>query len=507
MKLPRSSGILLHPTSLPGRYGIGDLGESAYRFVDFLVECGQRWWQIMPLGPTGYGDSPYQSFSAFAGNPMLLSLEWMVSDGLLPADALDDAPAFSQDRVDYGEVQRWKMALLGDVFAHFAERASDAEKGQFWHFIDTNRGWLNDFALFMALKEHFNASWNEWPEDIRRRDTNALQHWYQQLEPEVGRHRLLQFLFWRQWQELKRYANERQVGIIGDIPIFVAYDSADVWAFPDLFHLDEQGNPTVVAGVPPDYFSATGQRWGNPLYRWDRLAERGFDWWVGRLATAFASVDVVRLDHFRAFEAYWEIPASEPTAENGRWVKAQGADLFRAVRHHLGERPIIAENLGVITKEVEALRKEFEFPGMRVLQFAFDEDPKNIHLPHNYRVNTVVYTGTHDNDTTLGWWNTQSEAAQYEVLRYLGRHHLPPLRIVPQLVRQAMRSIAAVSIFPMQDILNLGSDARMNTPGAAGGNWAWRFQHQQLTGHLSRWLYEMTKLYGRLPTQKVDPTS
>ena len=506
MKLPRSSGILLHPTSLPGRYGIGDLGEAAYRFVDFLAESGQSWWQIMPLGPTGYGDSPYQSFSAFAGNPLLLNLDWLAADNLLPREALDEAPTFPTERVEFGAVQEWKVGLLRDLGATFSQRASDEQKGRFWHFIETNRYWLDDFALFMALKQHFQQPWIEWPQDIRRREPNALAYWYGALEQEVGTQRLLQYLFWQQWTELKRYANSKQVGFIGDMPIFVAYDSADVWANAHLFHLDEQGNPTVVAGVPPDYFSETGQRWGNPLYRWDQMEQRGFDWWVARLRSTLALVDVVRLDHFRGFEAFWEIPAHEPTAMNGHWVKAPGARLFQTLREQMGNPAIIAENLGLITEEVEALRKQFEFPGMRVLQFAFDNDPANPHLPHNYRVNTVVYTGTHDNDTTKGWWDTLDDSVQYEVLRYLGRHHLPPLRIAPQLIRQAMRSIAAVAIFPMQDILNLGNEARMNVPGAASGNWSWRFQHRDLTGHLSRWLYEMTALYGRLPGQKQPPT-
>lgn len=505
MKLPRSSGILLHPTSLPGHYGIGDLGEAAYRFVDFLAESGQRWWQVMPLGPTGYGDSPYQSFSAFAGNPLLLDLQWLANEGLLPEDALDSPPRFPDDRVDFGAVQDWKFSLLREAYQRFADSAPQDERNRYIQFVERNRYWLEDFALFMALKKHFNQPWNEWDAPIRAHDSNAVREWTERLASEVGLERLLQYLFWKQWSALKEYANSKNVGIIGDIPIFVAYDSADVWAHSNLFYMDDAGNPTVVAGVPPDYFSETGQRWGNPLYRWDRLAERGFDWWVARLQVAFQLVDVARLDHFRGFEGYWEIPANEETAINGRWVKGPGQHLFNAVRQHLGDVNIIAENLGLITPEVESLRKQFEFPGMRVLQFAFDNDPANPHLPHNYRVNTVVYTGTHDNDTTLGWWETQSQEVQYEVLRYLGRHHLPPLRIVPQLIRQAMRSIAAVSITPMQDVLNLDSSARMNTPGAAAGNWGWRFEYRHMTGHLSRWLYEMTKLYGRLPDAPQPP--
>jgi 4-alpha-glucanotransferase len=427
----------------------------------------------------------------------------LAADGLLPEDALDEVPEFPRDRVDYGPVQEWKKSLLREVHPHFRERASGEEKGRFWHFLELNRYWLDDYAFFMALKEHFDKPWNEWPEDIRGREEGALHRWYQELEDEIWSQRVLQYYFWKQWTTLRRYANERGVGIIGDIPIFVAYDSADVWANAELFYLDEQGNPTVVAGVPPDYFSETGQLWGNPLYRWDRMAERDYSWWVARFRSTFGLVDVVRLDHFRGFEAYWEVPASEETAVNGRWVKGPGRDLFDKLHEQLGDPGIIAENLGLITPEVEELRKAFGYPGMRVLQFAFDEDPANPHLPHNFRVNTLVYTGTHDNDTTRGWWDTLDADAQHEVLRYLGRHHLPPLRTVPQLVRQAMRSVAAVAIFPMQDILNLGTDARMNTPGAASGNWTWRFEYQALTGHLSRWLYEMTKLYGRLPGQEA----
>ncbi len=325
MKLPRSSGVLLHPTSLPGRFGIGDLGEAAYRFVDFLQESGQRWWQVMPLGPTGYGDSPYQSFSAFAGNPMLLNLAWLEADGLLPEGTLEQAPDFPENQVDYGAVQEWKMGLLRDIFPAFNERASDEEKGRYWHFTESNQGWLHDFALFMALKNHFQQPWNEWPDDIRRREPNALEYWSRELEPQSRTQRLLQYLFWKQWTELKNYANQRQVGIIGDMPIFVAYDSADVWANPDLFYLDEQGNPTVVAGVPPDYFSETGQRWGNPLYRWERMAERGYGWWVERMRKSFQLADVVRLDHFRGFEAYWEIPGLR--ADRGGGQVGEGAGL------------------------------------------------------------------------------------------------------------------------------------------------------------------------------------
>lgn len=499
MKLPRSSGILLHPTSLPSRHGIGDLGEAAYRFVDFLVDSGQQWWQLMPLGPTGYGDSPYQNFSAFAGNPLLLSLEWLVSAGWLDGALLESAPTFPTDRVDFGPVQSWKRDLLAGCYARFREGASDEQRAQYLRFGERNAAWLDDYAHFMALKDRYSAVWNEWPTELRLRDGNALAESRGTLADEIGNHRLLQFFFDQQWRAVRQYANDRGVQLIGDIPIFVAYDSSDVWANPELFQLDDEGNPTVVAGVPPDYFSETGQRWGNPLYNWEAMERDGFTWWLSRIRRQMEQVDVLRLDHFRGFESYWEIPASEETAINGRWVKAPGEALFSRVAEVIGHVPIIAENLGLITPPVEALRKQFEFPGMRVMQFAFDQDPANPHLPHNYRVNTVAYTGTHDNDTSLGWWNSLDADAKHEVLRYLGRHHLPPLRIVPQLIRQVMRSVAAVAITPMQDVLNLGSGARMNTPGASSGNWGWRFEYRHLTGHLSRWLYETTELYGRLP--------
>lgn len=502
MRLPRSSGILLHPTSLPSRFGIGDFGEAAYRFIDFLAESGQRWWQVMPLGPTGFGDSPYQCFSAFAGNPMLLNMAWLATDNLLPPGALNRVPDFPKDHVEYGEVLKWKMGLLADVYSYFTKWASLEEKKQFEAFLQKNSAWLEDFALFMALKRHFKLAWNDWPLDIRQREEQAIKAWSETLAQEIWNERFLQYLFWKQWSTLKRYANGRGVGIIGDIPIFVAYDSADVWANPELFYLDQTGNPTVVAGVPPDYFSKTGQRWGNPLYRWDVISQSGFEWWLARLQTIFEMVDMVRLDHFRGFEAYWEIPADEPTAINGEWMKAPGEALFTTIGKELGELAIIAENLGLITPEVEALRKQFDFPGMAVLQFAFDHDPSNTHLPHNYEANTVVYTGTHDNDTTLGWWQTLNASEQEAIAHYLGHDLLSHEQVVKTFIAQALRSVAKVTIFPLQDILNLGSHARMNRPGAASGNWTWRFEADAadaLRQETSQWLYKMTKLYGRLP--------
>ena len=503
MRLPRSSGILLHPTSLASRFGIGDFGEAAYRFIDFLAESGQSWWQVMPLGPTGFGDSPYQCFSAFAGNPLLLNIAWLATDSLLPPGALNNVPRFPKDRVDYGKVQRWKMGLLANVYPHFVKWASPEEKAQFQAFLQKNSAWVEDFALFMALKRHFKLAWNDWPADIRLREEKAIKTWSQKLEQVIWNEKLLQYLFWKQWSTLKRYANGRNVGIIGDIPIFVAYDSADVWANPDLFYLDKTGNPTVVAGVPPDYFSKTGQRWGNPLYRWDVIKQNGFEWWLARLQSIFEMVDVVRLDHFRGFEAYWEIPAEEPTAINGEWVKAPGEALFTAIREQLGELAIIAENLGLITPEVEALREQFGFPGMAVLQFAFDNNPMNTHLPHNCDANTVAYTGTHDNDTTLGWWHSLTDEQQQTITHYLGHDWLSTERVVKTLIAQAMRSVANVTIFPLQDVFNLGNEGRMNTPGAPSGNWTWRFDVDLLTKETNQWLYEMTKLYGRLPKKSV----
>ena len=506
MKLPRASGILLHVTSLPGRGGIGALGPEARRFVDFLAASGQRYWQILPLGPTGWGHSPYQSLSAFAGNPLWLSLEVLVEEGLLAPSDLADAPAFPQDRVDYERVSAFKEPLLRRSFERFRSGPFRARSKEWEAFREGQRAWLADWGLFVALKGlHGGAAWTWWEGEVARRLPAALGSARRRLADEILYHEYLQYQFFRQWQALKAYAGSRGISMVGDVPIYVAHDSVDVWSHPGLFSLDERGSPTLVAGVPPDYFSSTGQRWGNPLYRWDALASSGYAWWVERLRTALALVDVVVLDHFRGFEAYWEVPATAPTAVEGRWVKGPGARFFEAVQNGLGVKdlPFIVEDLGVITPEVEALRDRFGLPGMRVLQFAFDGDPQNSHLPHNYPRSCVVYTGTHNNDTTAGWFSGLSlprgkgvqETGQH-ALRYLGLEASDG-RIHQHLARLALASVADLAMIPLQDLLGLGSEARMNRPGVAEGNWGWRYRPELLTAGLKERLRQLTYLYGR----------
>jgi 4-alpha-glucanotransferase len=491
----RVSGILLHPTSFPGRLGIGDLGGEAYRFVDWLAGAEQRLWQTLAIGPTGYADSPYASFSAFAGNPMLISPDRLVAEGDLPAEAVADPPPFPQDHVDFGWVIQYKTDLLRQAANHFFETAAPARRAAFDQFCHQRDEWLDDFALFMAVKaKHDMVSWTEWAPEIALREPEAVRRWRERLADDVRFYKYLQFQFFRQWDALHHYANERGIKIMGDIPIFVAHDSADVWANPDLFYLDESGQPTSVAGVPPDYFSETGQRWGNPLYRWDLMAEQGYQWWIKRVQQSFSLVDILRIDHFRGFQAYWEIPASEPTAVNGEWVKGPGAELFRALEDALGELPIVAEDLGVITPEVLALRQEFSFPGMKVLQFAFDSDASNPYLPFNFDFNSVVYTGTHDNDTTRGWYHAQPERIKDKVRLYLGEDGHD---ISWDFIRMALSSVADMAIVPLQDVLSLGSEARMNRPGKTSGNWQWRYQPDALTDFLQGRLRTLTEIYGR----------
>jgi len=491
----RKSGLLLHPTSLPGRWGIGDLGAAAYTFVDFLASAGQQLWQVMPLGPTGYGDSPYQGFSAFAGNPLLISLDQLLDEGLLAPEDLADLPTFADQQVDYGAVIPFKLATLQKSFDRFKRVASDQQREALAAFRAEQRIWLADYALFAALKEqHGGANWNTWEPEIAHRDPAMIGQWGSRLSAQTEFHAYMQYLFFRQWASLKQYANERGIQIIGDIPIFVAYDSADVWANRKLFMLNEAGHAIAVAGVPPDYFSATGQLWGNPLYRWDVLADQGYRWWIERFRTTLMLVDIARLDHFRGFAAYWQIPASEETAINGSWVPGPGAALFEAVREALGSLPIIAEDLGVITPDVEQLRDDLGFPGMKVLQFAFGGDPDAMYLPHNYQPRCVVYTGTHDNDTTLGWWHALQPHERQNVQRYLGRDGAD---ISWDFIRLALASVGELVIVPMQDALALGSDARMNTPGQAGGNWGWRYTPEMLTLELVERLRELTAIYGR----------
>lgn len=504
MMFTRTSGILLHPTSLPGGHGIGDLGQAAYDWVDFLQVSGQRLWQMMPLGPTGYGDSPYQCFSAFAGNPYLISLDKLVEEGLLAPEDLDGTPEFSPQFVEYGDVIPFKLEMLSRSFDHFREHGSDEQHDKLERFRESQGYWLNDYALYMACKEaHDGKAWNHWPEDLRKRDEKALVRWQIRHIDDVAKHIYWQWLFYEQWLAVRRYANERDIQIIGDIPIFVAYDSADTWANAHLFQLDDEGNPTVVAGVPPDYFSETGQRWGNPLYRWKKMKKNGFAWWIERFKSTLDFFDIIRVDHFRGFEAYWEIPASEPDAVEGRWVKGPGQDFFDAIENDLGVLPIIAEDLGVITPPVEKLRDDNDLPGMKVLQFAFAGDAHDPYLPHNYAQDSVVYTGTHDNDTTLGWYKQSSEEEKDFIRRYLAR---PDDDIVWHLIRAAFSSAAMFAIVPFQDVLRLDSWARMNTPGKAAGNWAWRYTAEMVQPWVTPALCDMSRVYGRIPQEGTVDT-
>ncbi len=506
MDFERSAGVLLHPTSLPSRYGIGDLGDSAYQFVDFLVDARQQLWQILPLGPTGYGDSPYQCFSAFAGNPLLISPDRLVAEGVLPAAAVAEVPSFPSVVVDFGPVIDYKRDLMRQAYVHFLAEGDTDQREAYDEFRANTAYWLDDFALFMALKEHHKDQdggvWNTWPKPIAKRQARAMKQWATELADEVGLHKFQQFLFYKQWLELKAYANERGIRVIGDIPIFVAYDSADVWSHPELFHLKKDGSPALVAGVPPDYFSETGQRWGNPLYDWDKMDADGYGWWVQRIHMNLVQADIARIDHFRGFEAYWEIPAEEPTAVVGRWVKGPDAAVFEAIQNKLGDLPIIAEDLGVITPEVEALRDRFAFPGMRILQFAFGGTRNSTFLPFNYTRNSVVYTGTHDNETTLGWYLNATEAERDHVRRYTvssGRD------IVWDLIRLAYASVSAMAIIPMQDLFVLGNEARMNYPGKEGGWWQWRYTQDMFNTRaagIALGLAELATIYGRVPEEE-----
>jgi 4-alpha-glucanotransferase len=494
MKLPRSSGILLHPTSLPGPHGIGSLGAEGYAFVDFLAAAGQSVWQLLPLGPTGYGDSPYSALSAFAGSPLLVCLERLVEAGDLDPKDLHGV-AMPEGAVHFGFVHGFKGRLLQKASLRFRSSATAGRRSGFEAFCAAHAGWLDDFALFMALRRHFREQpWNRWPSEIRRREPAALRRGETELADAVHAEKYAQFVFDEQWHALRRYANSRGIRILGDVPIFVAFDSADVWARPELFRLDAEGNPTVVAGVPPDYFSATGQRWGNPLYRWDRLAESGFVWWLERFRRNFELADLVRIDHFRGFEACWVIPAAEATAVNGAWEKIPGEALFEALVAAFGEAPIVAEDLGVITPEVEALRDRFNLPGMKILQFAFGSGPENPYLPHNLPRRCVLYSGTHDNDTTLGWWQSLTRAERSAVRAYVG----PGSEEMPwALIRLALASVADLCVFPLQDILGLGSEARLNTPGRAQGNWGWRLLPGTLGTGIADHLAEACRVYGR----------
>lgn len=491
----RSSGVLLHITSLPSPFGIGDLGDEARAFVDFLQAAGQTLWQILPLGPTGCGNSPYQTLSAFAGNALLIDPRHLAADRLIAEDDLA-APESDEARVDFDLARGFKIKLLRTAYDNFKHGPFENLRQEFEEFCERTAWWLDDYSLFCALKDaQGGRNWTDWDSEFTRRSPPALDKARADLTEEVRAQKFFQFLFFRQWKALSEYARARQIKIIGDLPIFVAHDSADVWAHQEYFKLDENGRPLVVAGVPPDYFSETGQLWGNPLYDWERLRADGFKWWIDRFRWSLELFDLVRVDHFRGFAACWEIPADQTTAQNGQWIDTPGRELFSTVQKTLGDLPIIAENLGVITQDVEKLRADFGFPGMRVLQFAFDGEPTNVHLPHNHSRDSVVYTGTHDNDTTIGWFATLAEDERDACLKCVNGDRE---EINWGLIRAAMSSVAETAIIPMQDVLGLGSEARMNLPASETGNWLWRMKDSALSEDLSMRLRKLSELYGRI---------
>jgi 4-alpha-glucanotransferase len=498
MRLPRASGVLLHPTSLPGPHGSGDLGAAAFHFVDWLAAAGQRLWQILPLGGTGPGNSPYMSTSAFAGNVLLVDLGELHARGWLDDADLAPAPGFDTRRIAFGAVAPYRMERLARAARRFEQAASAAERADFDTFRAAHASWLPDYALFMALAEHFEGrDWCDWDAPLAARDPAALAAAAREHAPRIAFWEFGQWCFFRQWQRLRAYANERGVRILGDVPIFVAHQSAETWARPELFELDERGRQTAVAGVPPDLFSATGQHWGNPLYRWPAHAREGYAWWIERVRRTFELVDVARIDHFRGFAAYWEIPAGERTAVNGRWVPGPGEALFDAVAAALGPLPVVAEDLGVITPDVDALRRRLGLPGMCVLHFAWGQPDgaANRYLPHNHAPDTVCLTGSHDNDTTVGWWHAAPEAVRDHVRRYLASDGMD---IAWTMIRAAWASVADTAVAPMQDVLALGGEHRMNLPGTGEGNWGWRFDWSDVGPEPARRLRALTELYGRL---------
>ncbi|WP_036099255.1 4-alpha-glucanotransferase [Leptotrichia sp. oral taxon 215] len=493
----RSSGILFHPTSLPGKYGIGTLGKEAYAFIDFLKKSRQKLWQIFPLGPTGYGDSPYQSFSSFAGNPYLIDFDLLIEAHLLSEEDLRDVFfGDNEEYIDYGAIYNQKYPLLRRVYENFKSSDNHEMRENLEHFKRENASWLNDYSLYISLKNHFNGlPWNEWAHDIKNREHGAMEHYRNELADDIEYHNFIQFLFFKQWGDVKRYANENGIKIIGDIPIFVAADSSDAWANPEIFLFDEERKPVKVAGVPPDYFSATGQLWGNPLYNWQKLKETNYSWWVERVRANLSTCDIIRIDHFRGFEAYWAVPYGDDTAINGQWEPGPGIDLFNAIKSQLGELPIIAEDLGLMTQGVIDLREATGFPGMKILGFAFDSGEENDYLPHTYTKNCVVYTGTHDNDTLIGWFQKAKEEDRQFARDYLNSRSDD--KIHWDAIRGAWSSVASMAISPVQDFLGLGSEARINTPGVAAGNWQWRLRHGVLTDELAERIAKLTRVYSR----------
>ena len=506
MNFPRASGILLHPTSLPSKFGIGDLGDEAYRFVDFLAAAKQTYWQVLPLGPTGYGDSPYQCFSAFAGNTNLISPQKIVEDGFLTDEEINQKPDFPVGRVDFGKVYEWKNWILTKAFERFRLTTSVDLRGKFETFCQEQAAWLNDYTLFRAVKKSQNqTSWQNWDAPLKLRDEKALARAREDLREEIQAQKFQQWLFFRQWSELKNYCHSKSIKIVGDVPIFVALDSADVWCNPSQFKLNEDGSPKVVAGVPPDYFSKNGQLWGNPIYNWEQMRKDGFRWCIRRLKATLNTVDIVRVDHFRGFAASWEVPGSDTTAENGRWVNVPGKQLFNTLKNSLGDLPFWAEDLGVITPDVEELRDGFGFPGMRILQFAFGGDTDNHDLPHNYIKNCVAYTGTHDNDTTVGWFNSQAGSSSTRDAKQIKRERefcLDYLKsdgkaIHWDFIKTVWESVADTAIAPMQDLLGLGNEARMNLPASSSGNWYWQCREGDFSEEIEQRLRGLTEIYGR----------
>ena len=493
----RVSGILVHPTSFPSPYGIGDLGQGAYDFIDLLKETSQHIWQVLPLGPTGFGDSPYQGPSAFAGQPLIISPQKLLEKGLLSKEDLQDIPSWDPHRIDYGQAITYKNALLRKAFANFPHTPDKTMLEDYELFCRTEKDWLDDYCLFMAGKdEHEGRCWLEWEDDLRDLTDASRKKWEAKLKDQIEYYRFVQYLFQSQWMELREYAHQNDVKIIGDVPMFVALDSADVWANRKYFQLDSKGYPLCVAGVPPDYFSETGQLWGNPLYDWDYMKKTGYSWWIERMKRQLKMVDYLRIDHFRGFESYWSVPAEEETAMNGEWVKGPREDLFTAMQKEIGANlPIIAEDLGVITPEVEQLRDHFSFPGMKVLQFGFGDMNDHNYIPHFYTsVNCICYTGTHDNDTTKGWYMVQEEAVKDRIRRY---GNTDGSCVSLDFIRFAFSSIACIAIFPIQDLLLLGSEGRMNVPGVAASNWSFRYTQDQIQDWQIDWLKKTTALYGR----------
>jgi 4-alpha-glucanotransferase len=490
----RGCGVLLHPTSLPGPGGIGSIGNDARRFVDLLADMGMSYWQVLPLTPPACGNSPYSAFSAFAGNPLMIDLDQIVADGHLSAKCNKDC--LDESRVDFEMVSTIKMKLLQKAGAKFLADEAAQCKQEFWDFCNSTP-WLHNFALFMALKHrHKGRAWDKWPAGFAILTPENYEKASIDLGSEIGILKYIQWQFFRQWKKIRTYAAGKGISIIGDIPIFVGYDSADVWSHHELFLLDQKGKPTAVAGVPPDYFSSTGQLWGNPLYDWEEMGHQKFTWWIERFKSMYELFDIIRVDHFRGFEAAWHVPAYETTAINGTWVDAPGTFFFDSVFAALGKLPVIAEDLGIITPEVVALRDRYDFPGMKIMQFAFDSGSANPYLPHNYQINTVVYTGTHDNDTTIGWYHSLSDAQRKHINNYVGGSGMAE-DVVNCMLRTALMSVANTAIIPLQDLLRLGNEARMNIPGTAFGNWGWRFTWDMVASNLAGQVLDQIELYGR----------